>query len=135
MTYLFDTAFCMDVIQKKPEEVLGRLQKLREGEGCISTVTLAQLKEAADQSAYPEKNTAALLQFTAIFDLLSFDDSAAFEYGKICASIKKTGITLNITECMIAAQARAGKLILVSSEPEQYAQIPDLQIAGSTDFL
>ena len=134
MTYLFDTAFCMDVIQKKPEEVLGRLQKLREGEGCISAVTLAELKEAADRSAYPEQNTAALMQFTAIFDLLPFDDYAAFEYGKLCAYIAEAGISLDTMQCMIAAHARAGKRILVSSKPEQYEQIPGLQVAGSTDF-
>ncbi|NLE25786.1 MAG: type II toxin-antitoxin system VapC family toxin, partial [Clostridiaceae bacterium] len=91
MRYMLDTNICIYLIKKKPESVLKNLN-LHMDEGiAISAITLAELKHGVEASQYPEKNAIALNQFLSIVDILPFDDDAATEYGKICATLRRQG--------------------------------------------
>ncbi len=128
MKYLLDTNICIYAIKKRPEQVLRRLKShLREGL-CISAVTLAELELGVEKSAYPERNRAALFQFLSILDILPFDDLAAQEYGKICAFLQRKGTPIGTMDMLIAAQARAAGLTLVTNNTREFERVPDLNI-------
>ena len=89
--YMLDTNICIYAIKNKPDFVLQRLKSNLQHGLCISAITLAELQHGVEKSVYPEKNTAALLQFLSILTVLPFDDLAAVEYGKICADLQRKG--------------------------------------------
>ncbi len=128
MTYMLDTNICIYAIKNKPEQVLQRLKANLQYGLCISAITLAELEHGVEKSASPEKNTIALMQFLAILDVLPFDDTAASEYGKICAFLQKRGTPIGTMDMLIAGHARAAKLILVTNNVKEFERIPDLKI-------
>ena len=128
MRYMLDTNICIYLIKKKPESVLKNLN-LHMDEGiAISVITLAELKHGVEASQYPEKNAIALNQFLSIVDILPFDDDAAAEYGKICATLRRQGTPIGVMDMLIAAHAKAKRLILVSNNVKEFARVEGLEL-------
>ena len=133
MKYMLDTNICIYLIKKKPESVLINLQA-RRGEGVsISAITLAELMHGVEASAYPEKNTIALNQFLSIIDVLSFDDEAAAEYGKICTALRRQGTPIGAMDMLIAAHARAKGLIVVTNNIREFERVDGLKLENWTN--
>lgn len=128
MKYMLDTNICIYLIKKKPENVLIHLHKNIEDGIAISTITLAELSYGVEASAFPERNALALTQFLSIVDILPFDDESAAEYGKICAALKKQGTPIGIMDTLIAAHARAKKLIVVTNNVREFERVDGIII-------
>ena len=128
MTYMLDTNICIYAIKNKPEQVLRRLKDNLPKGLCISAITLAELEHGVEKSVNPEKNQMALIQFLAILDILPFDDLAAAEYGNICAYLQKRGTPIGTMDMLIAGQARAEGLILVTNNVREFMRVPNLGI-------
>ena len=94
----------------------------------ISAITLAELKHGVEASQYPEKNAIALNQFLSIVDILPFDDDAATEYGKICATLRRQGTPIGVMDMLIAAHAKAKGLIIVSNNVKEFARVEGLEL-------
>jgi tRNA(fMet)-specific endonuclease VapC len=128
MRYMLDTNICIYLIKKKPESVLKNLN-LHMDEGiAISVITLAELKHGVEASQYPEKNAIALNQFLSIVDILPFDDDAAAEYGKICATLRRQGTPIGVMDMLIAAHAKAKGLIIISNNVREFARVEGLEL-------
>lgn len=127
MTYMLDTNICIYSIKKKPPQVLQRLRQNIDSGLCISAITLAELEYGVAKSAFPERNTVALLQFLAILDVLPFDNFAAVEYGKICAYLQRSGTPIGTMDTLIAAHAKANQLILVTNNIKEFVRVPGLR--------
>ena len=128
MRYMLDTNICIYLIKKKPESVLKNLN-LHMDEGiAISAITLAELKHGVEASQYPEKNAIALNQFLSIVDILPFDDDAATEYGKICATLRRQGTPIGVMDMLIAAHAKAKGLIIISNNVREFARVEGLEL-------
>jgi len=126
MKYLLDTNICIYIIKRKPETVLGQL-KQKQGDGvAISAITLAELQHGVESSEYPEKNAVALRQMLAIMTVLPFDDLAATEYGKVRADLQRKGTPIGPMDTLIAAHARAAKLILVTNNLREFERVDEL---------
>ena len=132
MKYMLDTNFCIYAIKKKPDTVLERLHREIDSGICISSITLAELQFGVEKSLFPEKNTAALGQFLVALNVLSFDDQAAVEYGRICAYLQKRGTTIGTMDMLIAAHAKAADLTLVTNNTREFARVPYLALDNWT---
>ena len=128
MMFMLDTNICIYAIKNKPEQVLTRLKENLSKGLCISEITLAELEHGVEKSAHPEKNTVALIQFLSILDVLSFNDLAAVEYGKICAYLQKRGTPIGTMDMLIAGHARSEGLILVTNNVREFERVPKLKI-------
>ena len=93
---------------------------------------LAELQFGVEKSLFPEKNTAALCQFLVALNVLSFDDQAAVEYGRICAYLQKRGTPIGTMDMLIAAHAKAADLTLVTNNTREFARVPDLALDNWT---
>jgi len=123
---MLDTNICIYAIKNRPACVLDNIRlKMRSGL-CISSITLAELEYGVEASAYPEKNTVALLQFLSIVDVLPFDDRAAAAYGDICAALRKKGTPIGTMDMLIAAHARAKGCILVTNNTKEFQRVEGL---------
>jgi tRNA(fMet)-specific endonuclease VapC len=130
--YLLDTNICIFAIKNKPTGVLDKIKKhWEEGIG-VSSLTVAELEFGVWNSAAPERNRIALLEFLSIFETLPFSDLDASAYGPIRAELKKTGRIIGPIDMLLAAQAVANRLVLVTNNVREFNRIPELSIEDWT---
>ena len=128
MRYMLDTNICIYLIKNQPETVLENLRTKVQYGLAISAITLAELAKGVESSTYPEKNTVALNQFLTIVNILPFDDEAAMEYGKICASLRRKGTPIGPLDTLIAAHAKSQGLVIVTNNTREFERVEDLEL-------
>ena len=128
MKYLLDTNMCIYAQKKNPNVLENMRTKWEEGIA-ISTITLAELEYGVQASANPEKNTIALLKFLSIVEVLPFESSAASEYGKICADLRRKGTPIGTMDMLIAAHGRAENLTVVTHNTREFERVEGLLLA------
>ena len=126
--YLLDTNICIYIIKKRPAEVLQTLKRKLRKDIYISAITVAELEYGAAKSLYPEKNKIALIEFLSLFNILPFTDNDAAEYGAIRSSLEKKGQPIGSMDFLIAAQAKANDLILVTNNVREFERVDGLTI-------
>ena len=128
MKYLLDTNICIYLIKKKPVGILTRLQSYTPLDIGISVITLAELRYGVKKSQFPEKNGQALQEFLIPFQILPFNEEAAFIYGDIRADLEKKGKTIGSLDMMIGAHALSLETTLVTNNVREFSRIPSLQV-------
>jgi tRNA(fMet)-specific endonuclease VapC len=126
--YLLDTNMCIYIIKKKPEQVLKQLQNKRKGGLSISTITLAELEFANENSQYKERNKIALMEFLTIIDIKQFDEKAAKEFGIIKKDLKDRKCLIGPYDMLIGAHAKSLGLTLVTNNVKEFERIKALKI-------
>ncbi|MCM1327915.1 MAG: type II toxin-antitoxin system VapC family toxin [Ruminococcus sp.] len=127
MKYMLDTNMCI-YAQKRVPSVIGKIRENYRDGIAVSSVTLAELEYGVQASANPERNTVALLKFLAVAEVLPFDGKAAAEYGKIRADLRKKGTPIGELDMLIAAHARAEKLIIVTHNTREFKRVEGLSL-------
>lgn len=99
----------------------------------ISTVTLAELSVGplvARTEAERAARQAHLQQAEASFDPIPFDAEAARAFGRVAASLRRSGrkTTARAYDAMIAAVAVANGLPLYTCNPDDFAGIDGLSV-------
>jgi len=128
LNYLLDTNICIYIINKKSLQVINKLISHDISEICISSITLSELEYGVEKSNSPEKNRMALNQFLAPFEILSFNNEAAFHYGKIRAVLERNGKTIGPLDLLIAAHCLSLAYVLVTNNEKEFCRIPELKI-------
>jgi tRNA(fMet)-specific endonuclease VapC len=94
----------------------------------LSSVTIAEMQFGVYNSQNIEKNRISLTEFLAPFQIIDFDDRDAEHFGKIRAELKQKGELIGPYDMLIAAQALARRLILVTNNTKEFRRIPELVI-------
>lgn len=128
MKYLLDTNTCIYVINMKPQAVIERIRKKKPEDVAISSITLAELEYGVSRSKYPDRNRVALLQFLFPFMIVDFDQMAAQEYGTIRTKLESIGKPIGPMDMLIAAQAKALSLIVVTNNEKEFKRVEGLSI-------
>jgi len=128
MKYMLDTNICIYYINKKPQQIKEKVHRHMLDGLCISAITLAELEHGIAKSAYPERNADELARFLSIFDVLAFDGEAATAYGKIKADLQRKGTPISPMDTLIAAHARAARLILVTNNMREFERVDGLTL-------
>ena len=128
ITYLLDTNTCIYIIKKRPEQVIKRLRNTRISEVGVSSITLSELEYGAAKSSRPAQNKLAIVEFLAPLEILSFDDMAAQEYGKVRAYLERQGTPIGSMDMLIAAHALSLNCVLVTNNEREFRLIPTLKI-------
>jgi tRNA(fMet)-specific endonuclease VapC len=102
-------------------------------ESLISAVTLAELSVGplvTDDYTERVARQAHLQQAEADFDALPFDAGAARAFGRVAASLRRSGrkATARAYDAMIAATAVANQLPLYTCNPDDFAGIDELHL-------
>ncbi|MGD9941271.1 MAG: type II toxin-antitoxin system VapC family toxin [Clostridia bacterium] len=127
MKYLLDTNICIYLMKEQPPSVAERFSRLQVGDVGISSITMAELEHGA--GADPElaaSRRAQLKALAKVIPSLPFDDDAARDYGLIRNGSKQLG--RNRFDTLIAAQALARQLILVTNNLADFSGIPGLAL-------
>jgi tRNA(fMet)-specific endonuclease VapC len=127
--YLLDTNICIFAINKRSGQVLEAIRQHMSAGLLISALTIAELEYGVENSSQIARNRIALLQFTSIFQVLPFDDSAAVHYGKLKSKLKREGQLIGPIDMLLAAQALAHDLTMVTNNGKEFARVEGLRIA------
>ena len=132
MKLLLDTNICIYIIKQQPVTVLKRFLEYQIGDIGISSITLSELCYGVAKSAYQEKNAKALDEFITPLEVVSFDEEAAHVYGKIRATLEKTGTPIGAMDMLIAAHAVSLEVPLVTINTREFMRIPALALIDWT---
>lgn len=127
MKYMLDTNMCI-YAQKNIPQVIDHIKNNWDDGIAISSITLAELQYGVQASANVEKNTIALYKFLSIVEILDFDSSAATEYGKIRADLKRKGTPIGNMDMLIAAHAKSENLIVVTHNTREFERVEGLKL-------
>jgi tRNA(fMet)-specific endonuclease VapC len=125
---MLDTNICIYIIKKKTEEILNQLQNKRKDGLAISSITLAELEFANENSMYKEKNKIALMEFLSIIDIKQFDEKSAKEYGIVKKDLKDRKCLIGPFDMLIGAHAKSLGMILVTNNTREFERIGELRI-------
>jgi hypothetical protein len=104
-------------------------------EPLITAITLAELSVGplvADSDQERAARQAHLQQAEAEFDPLPFDAAAARAFGRVAASLRRSGrkSAARAYDALIAATALAHQLPVYTCNPDDFAGIEDLEIVA-----
>lgn len=132
MKYLLDTNICVLLKSKRHPQLEARIRKTRKRDVAVSAVTEAELKYGAYKSADPARNMTAVDALLATIAILPFESSAADAYGQIRAALEKSGQIIGPYDLMIAAQAIAQRLTVVTNNTREFSRVPGLAVEDWT---
>ncbi|MCX6384585.1 MAG: PIN domain-containing protein [Actinobacteria bacterium] len=128
--YLFDTDCISNLLKKNPSKrVIENIAKLEKSEQYVSTITVGELVFGAFKS----NNTQLLLDkitnmLLPSINILDFNSSAAFIYGKIRAELEKNGEVISNPDIQIASIAIANNLTVITGNTRHFGRIKELKI-------
>ncbi|MBM1144614.1 type II toxin-antitoxin system VapC family toxin [Alcanivorax sp. MM125-6] len=127
LRYLLDTNIVIDVIKRRPMEVLEVFNR-RAGEMAISTITEAELVHGAEKSQHREHNLRQVEDFTSRLEVLDYGRKAAAHYGDIRADLERKGTPIGVNDLHLAAHARGEGLILVTNNMREFERVAGLRV-------
>ncbi len=128
MRYMLDTNICIDLIKRRPPQILRRFHSLTVGDIGISAITLAELRYGAAKSQAVDKNAQALEEFLLPLEIAAFDEKAAAAYGPVRAELEKAGTPIGPLDTQIGAHALSLNTILVTNNTEEFRRIKRLKV-------
>ena len=131
MKYLLDTDTCVYLIKRNPAQVHERFRRHRLSSVALSTIVVSELSWGAAKSGLP-KNVEALDAFLAAFQVVAYDQSAAFVYGRLRADLERRGTPIGPLDMLIAAHALSLDMTLVTNNEREFRRVPDLRIENWT---
>ena len=132
MRYLLDTNICAYLIRHKSPVVVQHLTQHPFTDIAVSSITVAELQYGVTKSAAPPQNQLALDHFLLPLTLIPFDETAAIQYGEIRTYLEAHGTPIGAMDLLIAAQALAFGLIVVTNNMREFSRVPGLIIEDWT---
>lgn len=127
MSFLLDTDTCIYCL-KQNEAVLARLLATNRSEVAVSVVTEAELRTGAAKSTVAAKTLRSVENFLRPISILDFVSSDAIVYATLRAKLERAGTPIGPLDTLIAAQAVARKLVLVSNNLREFRRVPGLRL-------
>lgn len=124
--YLLDTCIVTAAMRGAPATVLNRLSTIATTRLYLSTLVLGELTAGAEKSPRRDILMAAIRDITTEMPVLPFDADAAAIYGRIRATLENKGSPIGPMDTLIAAQAVAHGLVLVTDNVREFRRVPDL---------
>ena len=90
MKYLLDANVCIQLLTGRSESVTARF-RAEQGRFCLCAPVKAEMIAGAHKSARVEDNLQLFNDFWQDIPSLSFDDTAAYNYGEIRTALQKAG--------------------------------------------
>ena len=127
MTHLLDTDTCIDVLRQRPG-MTQRLRQLAPTDCAISMVTVYELFCGLAKAKDPQKEREKVQQFVAAVMELPLDRAAAEHAASIRAELERQGSVIGPYNLLIAGQAIADGLTLVTKNVREFQRIDGLKL-------
>lgn len=94
---------------------------------CISSMTLAELGFGAE-SKKSQKLRRAIRSFVGDVAVVPFDEDAADRFAVVAAGLARAGTPIGVLDTLVAAQALALGLTVVTSNTRHFSRVPGLKV-------
>jgi tRNA(fMet)-specific endonuclease VapC len=127
MKFLLDTDTCIYAM-KQNDAILARLLATAREEVTVSVITEAELRTGAAKSVSPAKTLQVIENFLDPITILDFTSDDAIAYAAVRAKLERAGTPIGPLDTLIAAQAIARKLTVVSNNEREFRRIAGLTV-------
>lgn len=124
MKYLLDTNIII-AFQKQHQGLLAQMKKHSVNDFALSSIVLFELAFGAYNSQKVDENLRRLSQLR--FPTLTFNSQDAYHAGKIRANLQKQGTPIGAYDTLIAGQAIAQNLILITHNVKEFERVEGLR--------
>ncbi len=134
--YLLDTNITGYILNgRSPAARLALKEALQHGRVAVSAVTQAEILFGLELRPEATRLRTSVSGLFDLIEVLPWDSAAAAAYGRLRASLQKSGHTLSAMELLIAAHALAAAAILVSHDRGFHPVRPWLTVIDWADDL
>jgi tRNA(fMet)-specific endonuclease VapC len=127
MTHLLDTDTCIGVLRKRPGMV-ERLSQIAPTDCVVSMVTVYELFCGVAKAQNPAREKQKVERFVSAIIELPLDRVAAEAAARIRAELERQGQPIGPYDLLIAGQALASGLILVTNNVQEFQRIAGLKL-------
>ncbi len=127
MRFLLDTNIVSDLIRRPRGLVANRIASVGESEVATSIIVAAELRYGAAKKNSPRLSM-RLHQVLGALEVLSFEPPADETYGALRARLQEAGTLIGPNDLLIAAQALALDMILVTANEREFARVEGLKV-------
>ena len=131
LRYLLDTNAVISMLNEPGGAVAGKLRTLAPAEVALSSVVMHELYFGAFKSQRVERNV-ALVDHLGL-DVLAWDREDARAAGEVRARLVQQGQPIGPYDVLIAGQALAQGLVLVTRNVREFERVPGLQVENWQD--
>src|SRR5688500_3424399 len=127
MKFLLDTDTCIYAL-KQDRNVLDQMLSTEREDIVVSVITEAELRTGAATSSSPVKTLRLVENFLRPLTLADFTSDDAIAYAQVRAKLERAGIPIGPLDTLIASQAVARKLTLVSNNEREFRRVTGLSV-------
>ncbi|MFU8926531.1 type II toxin-antitoxin system tRNA(fMet)-specific endonuclease VapC [Acinetobacter puyangensis] len=128
MRYLLDTNIWIALSKNNTPHLSNWLQHCPSNDIVLSSVVLAEIEYGIAKSQRREYNRQIFEHIIRLFNVVDFDAAAAKQYGWIRADLEQRGQLIGPNDMMIAAQALALNLDLITDNEKEFRRINGLRV-------
>ena len=125
--YLLDACVVIAAMKAEPRALFNRLALLAPERLHVSAIALCELLTGAGKSHDAARQKAGVAELAAAMTPLPFDAGDALAYARIRTALERKGVTIGPTDLLLAAQAVARGLVLVSDNVREFRRVPGLR--------
>jgi tRNA(fMet)-specific endonuclease VapC len=133
MRYLLDTNICIAAM-KNHSAVVSKLRALTPDDCAVSTITLYELATGVAKCSFPAAEQAKVDLFIRNVHLLSFESASALVAARIRSMLESSGWGIGPYDTLLAGQALATGLILVTANTAEFMRVPGLTVENWVTF-
>jgi len=124
--YLLDTNAVIALLNHPESTLALRMRQHKPADICISSIVAHELFYGAYKNQRAKRNVA--LVDSLQFEVLEFDHEDARQAGYIRACLAQQGSPIGPYDVLIAGQAKARSMILVTSNTDEFSRVDELII-------
>lgn len=131
MKFLLDTDTCIYAL-KGNESVLRNLLSSAREDVAISVITEAELRTGAAKSSSSAKTARRVENFLQPLLILEFTSNDSIAYASVRSKLERAGTPIGPLDTIIAAQAVARKLTIVTNNEREFQRVGGLTVTNWT---
>ena len=124
MRYLLDTNACIALLNGQPPALVDRVRRHTSSEFGLPAPVTYELYYGAFKSRYTDRNLGLLDRIA--FEVVPFDAADARAAGAVRANLEAIGRPIGPLDTLIAGQALARGLVLVTANTQEFARVEGL---------
>jgi tRNA(fMet)-specific endonuclease VapC len=125
--YLLDTNSVSDLVRRPRGRVAKRIAQVGASAVATSIIVAAEARYGAAKNASP-RLAAQLQTVLAALDVIPFETPADIEYGALRTRLEAAGTPIGGHDLLIAAQALALGMTVVTGNEREFRRVPGLRI-------
>jgi tRNA(fMet)-specific endonuclease VapC len=126
MKYLLDSNVVIALLNDAKSKTARRARRQKPGDVGISAIVLHELYYGAHKSQRVALNIAAVDSLR--FSVVDVDEEDARNAGELRALLRSRGTPIGPYDVLIAGQAKARRLTLITRNTAEFARVPDLRV-------